>query len=134
MYARTGKVPSRYLIYFSDVSKFTLYNRCSSHRVVMPSWSDLAGDKKHRQLKAIPREWLITPPPETTLNVTSFPESCGLLTPRELAITNENIAVLLKKLANAEWSSVEVTTAFYKRAIVAQQLVSFSMIAACYCG
>lgn len=89
----------------------------------MPSWSDLAADKKSRQQEAIPREWLITPPPETTLNVTGFPGRCGLLTPQELAITIEDVDILLKKLANGEWSAVNVTTAFYKRAIVAQQLV-----------
>lgn len=100
----------------------------------MPSWSDLAADKKRRQQEAIPREWLITPPPETTLNVTGFPESCGLLTPRELAITNEDVDILLKKLANSEWSAFEVTTAFYKRAVIAQQLVSFIVVVTHCCG
>lgn len=94
----------------------------------MPSWSVLAADKKHRQQKAIPKEWLITPPPETTLNVTGFPETCGLLTPQELAITNENVGILLKKLASGEWSAVDVTTAFYKRAIIAQQLVNYLVV------
>jgi hypothetical protein len=90
----------------------------------MPSWSDLAADKKRRQHEAIPTEWLVTPPSETTLNVIHFPETCGLLTPRELVITNEDVDNLLKKLASSEWTSVEVTTAFYKRAVIAQQLVS----------
>ncbi|KAH0838330.1 general amidase [Lanmaoa asiatica] len=90
----------------------------------MPSWSDLAADKKRRQQEAIPREWLITPPPETTLNVIGFPETCDILTPQELAITNEDVDILLKKLASGEWSAVDVTTAFYKRAIIAQQLVN----------
>jgi amidase len=35
-----------------------------------------------------------------------------------------DVEVLLKKLSSAEWSAVEVTTAYYKRAIVAQQLAS----------
>ncbi|KAF8560388.1 general amidase [Imleria badia] len=87
-------------------------------------WSDLAADKKRRQQEAIPQEWLIATPQETTLNVTGFPETCGLLTPHELAITNEDVDILLKKLASGEWSAVNVTTAFYKRAIVAQQLVN----------
>ncbi|KAG6382122.1 general amidase [Boletus reticuloceps] len=54
----------------------------------------------------------------------AFPETCGLLTPRELAITNEDVNTLLKRLSSGEWSAVEVTIAFYKRAIVAQQLVN----------
>ncbi|KAF8843949.1 general amidase [Paxillus ammoniavirescens] len=90
----------------------------------MPSWSDLAADKKQRQQNAIPRDWLITSPPETTLDVTDIPEGCGLLTPQEIEITNTDVDILLKKLANAEWSAVAVTTAFYKRAIIAQQLVN----------
>ncbi|KAF9241343.1 amidase signature domain-containing protein [Melanogaster broomeanus] len=76
----------------------------------MPSWSQLAADKKQRQQKEIPQDWLITPPPETNLH-----------------ITNTDVDVLLKKLASAEWSSVAVTTAFYKRAIIAQQLVNLNV-------
>ncbi|KAF9241340.1 general amidase [Melanogaster broomeanus] len=90
----------------------------------MPSWSQLAADKKQRQQEEIPQDWLITSPPETILNVTGFPETCGLLTRQEIEITNTDVDVLLKKLASAEWSSVAVTTAFYKRAIIAQQLVN----------
>ena len=56
------------------------------------------------------------------------PELCGLLTDREVQITNTtDVEVLLGKLALGEWSSVDVTTAFYKRAIVAQQLVRLTL-------
>ncbi|KAF9241350.1 hypothetical protein BU15DRAFT_25843, partial [Melanogaster broomeanus] len=68
-------------------------------------WSQLAADKKQRQQKEIPQDWLITAPHETTLNVTGFPETYGLLTPQEIEITNTDVDVLLKKLASAEWSS-----------------------------
>lgn len=52
------------------------------------------------------------------------PAKCGLLTARELEITETvDVDVILRKLSAAEWSSVEVTTAFLKRATVAQQLV-----------
>lgn len=88
-------------------------------------WKDLVADKRRRQAEAIPKEWLIDPPPNSQLDVTQIPEQCGLLTSRELEITNTiDAAVLLHKLATAEWSAVEVTTAFYKRAIIAHQLVS----------
>lgn len=81
-------------------------------------------DKQARQKAAIPKEWLIIPVPEDKLNVMDVPETCGLLTQRELEITHcSDVAVLLNKLANAEWSAVEVTTAFYKRATIAHQLV-----------
>ncbi|TCD62072.1 hypothetical protein EIP91_007512 [Steccherinum ochraceum] len=88
------------------------------------SWQEAVADKKRRQAEAIPKQWLISVPPATELTVTSIPESCGLLTDKEVLITKTEVDVLLKKLASAEWSSVEVTTAFYKRAIIAQQLVN----------
>lgn len=92
------------------------------------SWQEAVASKKRRQAEAIPKQWLVSVPPATTLTVTSIPESCGLLTDKEVLITNSEVDVLLKKLASAEWSSVEVTTAFYKRAIIAQQLVSRDLL------
>lgn len=90
-----------------------------------PNWQTLCAERKEKQLKLIPKEWTIQLPSDTQRNVMDVPEMCGLLTDRELTITNTaDIDVLLGKLALAEWSSVEVTTAFYKRAIIAQQLVS----------
>lgn len=87
-------------------------------------WRELVADKKKRQEATIPKEWLITTPPESQLDVTRVPEECGLLSAKELEITNSDVATLLAKLASASWSSVDVTLAFYKRAIVAHQVVS----------
>lgn len=88
------------------------------------SWQDLVADKKRRQQNSIPKDWLINTPPEGVLDITSVPRECGLLSEKEIEITEtEDVDALLQKLATAEWSSVEVTTAFYKRAIVAHQLV-----------
>jgi len=88
------------------------------------TWQDLVADKRQRQQDSIPKEWLITVPPEDQLNVLDVPARCGLLTDKELVITSESdVDVILGKLASGEWSSVEVTTAFYKRAIIAQQVV-----------
>jgi len=87
-------------------------------------WTDLIADKNQRQLKSIPQDWLVSPPLDSTLDVTSFPETCGLLDARAIEITNASTDVLLEKLSIGEWTAVEVTTAFYKRAIIAHQLVS----------
>ncbi len=87
-------------------------------------WRELVTDKRRRQNESIPKEWLITTPPQSLLDVTKVPEQCGLLSAKELEITNTvDVAVLLNKLATSQWSAVEVTTAFCKRAIVAHQLV-----------
>jgi hypothetical protein len=90
----------------------------------IPHWTTLIAEKKKRQLESIPQEWIVTPPSDSTLDVSAFPETCGLLNAREIEITNTSVDVLLEKLACAAWTAVDVTTAFYKRAIVAHQLVS----------
>ncbi|KAG1736073.1 general amidase [Suillus paluster] len=90
----------------------------------MPHWTALVEEKRQRQLNSIPQEWLVTPPPDSILDVTDFPETTGLLNAEEIEITNTSVDVLLEKLASAEWTAVDVTTAFSKRAIVAHQLVN----------
>lgn len=88
-------------------------------------WKTLCAERKQRQQDLIPKEWTITPPPENQRNVLDVPRTCDLLTARELEITDTvNVAILLDNLRTGQWSSVEVTTAFYKRAIIAHQLVS----------
>jgi len=90
----------------------------------MPTWQEIAAEKKARQTASIPKEWLITPPADDVLDVTDVPAKCGLLSARDLEITTVSDAtVLLQKLATGEWSSVEVTTAFCKRAVIAHQVV-----------
>ncbi|THH05729.1 hypothetical protein EW146_g9823 [Bondarzewia mesenterica] len=90
-----------------------------------PTWQELVADKRQRQQATIPKEWIISVPAADVLDVTKVPEECGLLSVKELEITGVNdVDYLLKKLANREWSAVEVTTAFYKRAIVAHQVVN----------
>lgn len=86
-------------------------------------WRTLVADKRRRQADSIPKEWLIVTPPESILDVTGVPGTCGLLSEKELKITGTDVVTLLGKLESAEWKAVEVTLAFYKRAIVAHQVV-----------
>lgn len=91
-------------------------------------WKYIAAKKKQEQNDSIPKEWLISTDTER-LDVRSIPKECGLLSTKELEITETvDVGVLLTKLAKAEWSSVEVTTAFYKRATVAHQLVEHILV------
>ncbi|CCM05066.1 uncharacterized protein FIBRA_07272 [Fibroporia radiculosa] len=88
-------------------------------------WQELIADKKKRQRDAIPKDWLIDIPDGAVLDVTAVPERCGLFSNRELAITSTvDVTTLLRRLATGEWSSLEVTQAFYKRAIIAHQVVN----------
>ncbi|KAL0071732.1 hypothetical protein AAF712_000654 [Marasmius tenuissimus] len=93
-----------------------------------PDWKTVASEKKSRQLAAIPKEWLdrltANLPPQTELDVTLYPKVCGLLDGRELDITESDVPILLQRLSSGEWTAVEVTTAFCKRAVVAQQLTN----------
>ena len=87
-------------------------------------WERRAFEKRQQRAEAIPREWVITPPQEDQANVLDVPETCGLLTQREIEITGTtDVSVVLSNLAAGFWSSLEVTTAFCKRAVIAQQLV-----------
>ncbi|EKM61017.1 uncharacterized protein PHACADRAFT_83626 [Phanerochaete carnosa HHB-10118-sp] len=88
-------------------------------------WQELVADKKLRQTASIPKIWLITSPPDSVLDVRKVPDECGLLTPKEVVITNTiEVQTILANLATGKWTSLEVTLAFYKRAIIAQQLAS----------
>jgi amidase len=94
----------------------------------MTSWQEIAKKKKQEQNDLIPKDWLI-PVDSDRRDVRSVPRECGLLSKKELEITElDDVSVLLDKLATGKWSSVEVTTAFYKRAIIAHQLVSRSIL------
>ncbi|KAJ6783742.1 hypothetical protein PWT90_03382 [Aphanocladium album] len=56
-------------------------------------------------------------------NVTKIPRECGLLSERELEITeNFDAVALAEAIASKVYTSVEVTTAFCKRASIAHQL------------
>jgi amidase len=86
----------------------------------------IAAEKKLRQSSKIPKDWLI--PPKTYQNVTNLinvPVNCGVLSDVECSITSEyDATALLEKLKAGVWSAEQVTTAFCKRAAIAQQLVS----------
>ena len=93
-------------------------------------WKAKAAARKAQQEKEIPDEWRI--PAANMLNVMNVPPTCGLLTEKEITITGaDDVELLLRKLAGGEWSSVEVTLAFYKRAIIAQQVVESNSTLSC---
>ncbi|THH27944.1 hypothetical protein EUX98_g6243 [Antrodiella citrinella] len=88
-------------------------------------WQTLCVQRKQKQWDSIPREWIIDVPADSRASVINAPLRAGLLTDLEVKITETvDLDVLLGKLSNGIWSSVEVTTAFYKRAIIAHQLTN----------
>ncbi|KAL2357109.1 acetamidase [Cryomyces antarcticus] len=90
------------------------------------SWQSIAARKKEEQTSRIPKEWLLAREPSPNLNnVLSVPRSCRLLSERELAITeNYDATALAEEIAKGRLKSVDVVTAFCKRAAIAHQLTN----------
>ena len=98
------------------------------------TWQEIAARKRAARDALIPAAWKLPskflprdPPlfeygPQNVLNV---PRECGLLNSTELQITEGyTIKTLLQALSSRKVSSVDVTTAFCKRAAIAQQLTN----------
>ena len=93
-------------------------------------WQQKAAAKQADAASKIPAEWrlpaeIVKKVSEGKQDALDITRQCGLLTPEELDITeNYDATALRDKLAAREVSSVQVTTAFCKRAAIAQQLTS----------
>lgn len=92
-------------------------------------WQDIAVAKKAEQASRIPAEWKLSDKAlkaaETTVDLRPIAASCGILTEKEVEITEKYDATdLAAEIAKGTYSAVEVTTAYCKRAAVAQQLLS----------
>lgn len=97
----------------------------------MESWENVAKQVKARINNAIPASYRIDPaliPSDLSESVLHLPEISGVLTPRELEITDSYAYELLPKLANRTYTAFEVTEAFCKRATIAHQAVKNSSI------
>jgi amidase len=93
------------------------------------SWQEISAGKRKAAYKLIPEEWRLPssliPKPEDPVSVLDIPWKSGILSETELEITEKYDAVaLVEKLASRQLSAQAVTTAFSKRAAIAQQLVN----------
>ncbi|KAF1943338.1 amidase [Clathrospora elynae] len=94
-------------------------------------WQELAKSKRDSVFAKIPKAWLL-PFSQTsqytetsTLSVLDVPRTCGILTEKELDITeNHDATELVNMMSMGDLKSVEVVTAFCKRAAIAQQCVN----------
>jgi amidase len=90
-------------------------------------YKEIAAIALKRREDAIPKELLL---PKETLsnlprNLTTVPKTSKHFTSDELEIIETDAEDILLKIRNKIWTSLEVTQAFIKAAIVAQQLVRF---------
>ena len=96
---------------------------------VVEPYQELAAKAQAAVLDSIPAKWKLSPKTlalknSDNANVMEIPTTCGILTPRQIEITENNLTELVAKLAAGKLSSVEVTEAFCARAAIAHQLVS----------
>lgn len=78
---------------------------------------------------SIQQQWILPKdklPPTNRHNVLAVPRESGVLSPKELEISESDATSLVQKMEAGEWSAMEVTTAFSKRATIGHQLVRFS--------
>ncbi|KAF2763882.1 amidase [Teratosphaeria nubilosa] len=90
-------------------------------------WQAIASGKQAERTRKTPLEWRIPDnllPPEDKSDVQDFPQTSGLFTARELAITSSTASEVVSKIAAREWQSEEVVKAVCHRAAVAQQLLN----------
>jgi amidase len=88
------------------------------------SWQSIAQRKKQEQLSRIPKEYLLPAEYIQVSNVLDVPRACGLLTAKELRITEDyDATALAHAIRNGELKALDVARAFCKRAAIAHQLV-----------
>lgn len=105
---------------------------------MVADWETKAAARRQQLRDKIPEEWrlkpellseLKTPVEQSDNNVVElvFCKRSGILSEKELAITESyTVSKLVEALAAGQLTSVEVTTAYCKRAAIAHQLVRFS--------
>jgi len=91
----------------------------------LTTWQDVSAAKIAARDALLPKEWLLPKPPgDDVKNVMDIPRTCGILSDKEIEITETPALDLIAKLKAKELTSVEVTTAFCKRATIACQLTN----------
>ena len=92
------------------------------------TWQAIRDLKVAERASRIPSEWLISSerlPESSIANVIDIPAICGVLSPKDIHITSSYDArSLASAIRNRQFTAVEVTTAFCKRATVAHQLTN----------
>lgn len=94
----------------------------------MTTWQDVVKAKRAQRDALLPASYKVATeklPPVSTESVVDFPRTCGILSEREIEITEtDDVSDLLSKLANGHYTAVEVLEAFIKRSCLAHQLVN----------
>jgi amidase len=97
------------------------------------TYKKVAAAKQADALSKIPKEWRLSPEilqqisPVSNISVIDIPSSCEILSMTEIKITeNYTATALAREIAAGNFTALQVTEAFCKRAAIAQQLVRSS--------
>ena len=103
--------------------------------MAIEDWEALGAHRRQKLLDKIPPQWRLSKnwteaiTPDVKKVSISVPRESGILSTGELEITeNHDATSLVEALASRQLSSYEVTLAFCKRAAIAHQLVSLSLL------
>jgi hypothetical protein len=122
--------PSLVVSFFTLISYHNSKTMALEGTKVSANWKQLVDQKRTDRESKIPTEWRIPNAvaaqvsPKSHLSAFDLLKESGILTPKEIEITEHYDATqLLDLMAKGKMSSVQVTSAFCKRAAVAHQLV-----------
>ncbi|KAJ5143015.1 uncharacterized protein N7515_001802 [Penicillium bovifimosum] len=97
--------------------------------MAIESWELKAQKGKDILTKSIPKQWLCPDeqlPPVSQKSILDFPRQSGLLSQRELDITDMSATALVAAMGKGELSAEETVVAFLKRAVLGHQLLNFA--------
>ncbi|KAF5983215.1 general amidase [Fusarium coicis] len=112
----------RGLVYHSQLQK-------SADTSVLADWETQAEKCRKVLRESLNPAWLLPPgklPPADQLNISTFIETCGFLSARELEITATSATKLVEQMASGSLTAVKTVTVFLKRAYITHQLTNFT--------
>ncbi|GAQ07706.1 putative amidase C550.07 [Aspergillus lentulus] len=93
------------------------------------NWEIRARRAKDVLLNSVPKQWILPAhrlPPAHQKNVEDFPRKSGVLSDREISITEMSATALVAGMGAGLLSAEEVVIAFLKRAVLGHQLFNFA--------
>jgi len=97
----------------------------------LQNWEHQAQKGRDILINSIPKQWLLPAdklPPPTQKNVIALPRQSGLLSERELTITDMSATGLVAEMGRGNLKAEEVVVAFLKRSVLGHQLVGSPML------
>jgi hypothetical protein len=92
----------------------------------LQGWEQQAQKGRDILQNSIPKQWLLSTdrlPPISRKSVINFPRESGLLSVRELKITDMSATALVTEMDKGAMTAEEVVVAFLKRSVLGHQLV-----------